>query len=250
MLSVIRNNARLRSKALLLLALVGIMLLSACAGPKPVNKHEQLRRELKKWESFDSQGIAEMSYMGLSLRKMFFAAKNKEQLRLDIIDGGLMGAGAKPLLSFYMGSYVSLSAPMLPILEMLNPSDMIPANSFGVFANADTLFARYGHSIIETRKLELEGIKISFMKDYRLDNVIDTNSMTELKAIYKNNSLSELIMKGPDNLSVRLIFDEIKYLEPQIIPLPKPTSGYKLDNSSMYDANIKQLLKDFLRNKR
>lgn len=240
-------TTRYLTKVLILHILLSIMLLSGCAGPRPSDKQKLLRQELKKWESFDSHGIAEISYMGLALRKMFFAAKNKDQFRLDILDGGLMGAGAKPLLSFYTGNYTSFASPMLPMLEMLSPNDMIPSNSFGLFAFSDSLMVKYGQSIIATYMLEIDGLKVSFLKDFRLDKVLDTKSNSELKAVYNNSSLSELEIRGPDDMSIRLIFDEIKYIEPEIVPLPKSTSTFQWDGSEM---NLKQLIKDFLRNKR
>ncbi|MDD2228893.1 MAG: hypothetical protein PHY48_05745 [Candidatus Cloacimonetes bacterium] len=234
---------RVFSLCLILLSLI----LSACAAPKAEQEQSKLRSELKKWESFDSQGIVEISYMGLSLRKMFVASKNHEQLRLDIIDGGIMGAGAQPLISFYTGDYIALSSPFMPILEQLNPTDLIPSQSLLLFANTDSLFSLYGEEIMRSKKLEVDSLRISFLSDYRLDKVYDPKSLSEMKVSYgSNKKLAELEMTAAGNMSVKLIFDEIKYIEPQIIPLPKPQPG----NSKPFEGlNLKQLLKDFTNTK-
>lgn len=236
--------------AILLLLLA--LLLTSCAAPNRLSEQDKLLKALKQWESFDSQGIVEISYMGLSLRKMFVAAKNHNQLRLDIIDGGIMGAGAMPLLSFYSGDYIALKSPFMPMLEMMNPTDLIPSQSLNLFANADSLLYRYGDQIIKTGKVEIDSIRFSFLPDYRLSKVSDPKTMSELKVSYSNNkALAEIEMKATGNMAVKLIFDQIKYIEPEIIPLPKPRAGtWWGDGNPFENMDFKQLLKDYLGNKR
>jgi hypothetical protein len=231
-----------------ILLLVLLILLSSCAAPNKQIKQDKLRKELKKWESFDSQGIVEISYMGLSLRKMFVASKNHQQMRIDIIDGGIMGAGAVPLISFYSGDYIALKSPYMPMLEMLNPTDLIPSQSLDLFGNADSLFFKYGETIISTKKLEIDSVLISFLPDYRLDKVYDPRTQSELQASYSSNkTLAALEMKAIDNMKVKLIFDQIKYTEPEITPLPKPRAGtWWGDGNPFENMNFKQLLKSFL----
>lgn len=232
------------------LLLVLLILLTSCAAPNRQFEQDKLRGELKKWESFDSQGIVEISYMGLSLRKMFVASKNHRQLRLDIIDGGIMGAGAVPLISFYSGDYIALKSPFLPMLEMLNPTDLIPSQSLNLFANADSLFFKHGETIIKNRMLEIDSVQISFLPDYRLDTVFDPKTQSELKANYNSKkALAELEMKAIGNMSVKLIFDQIKYTEPEITPLPRPRAGTWWGDSNPFESiDLKQILKSFLDN--
>ncbi|MCK9309528.1 MAG: hypothetical protein M0P99_04580 [Candidatus Cloacimonetes bacterium] len=224
------------------------LVLSACAAPKADQEQNKLRNELKKWESFDSQGIIEISYMGLSLRKMFVASKNHAQFRLDVIDGGIMGAAAQPLISFYTNDYIAFASPFMPMLEQLNSNDLIPTQSLSLFTDTDSLMVLYGEEIIRTKKLEVDSLQISFLPDYRLDKVFDPQSLAKMKVSYGNNKqLSELEMNAAGNMAIKLIFDKIKYIEPHITPLPKPQTT---NNSPFEGLNLKQLLKDFTGSKR
>jgi len=235
----------------IIITLLFVILLSSCAGPKGISEREKLHRELLKWESFDSQGVVEISIMGLAMRKMFSAAKNQRQMRFDIFDGGIMGAGAKPLISLYLGDYITLKSPYMPMLEMLSLGDNIPVASLNLFGSADSLAAKYGQGIIKDKRVEIDSVAISFLPDYRLDKVIDLKSKTEIKANYSNNGkLQELAIKGTDNLSVRLIFDKIDYTPPQIVPLPKSASHVWPGALKGFDGlDLKSLLKEYLNKK-
>ena len=239
------------NKVLLGLLAVVILLLCACAGPRQVSKDAMLRAELAKWESFDSQGVVEISYMGLALRKMFVAKKNHGELRIDILDGGVMGAGAAPLLSFYSGEYVAFKSPFLPLLEAFDLSGMLPTEGLNLFSSADELFNAYGKQIINDQYLEVKGVRITFSKKFQLTEVFDPQSSSRLVAEYATNGkLQDLILKGPDNLSLHLAFDDISYIEPEISPLPKSTGTDLMGNlMQLQDMNLKQLLKMFLDNK-
>ncbi len=231
--------------------LVAFFVISACAGPKAETERQKLHKELLKWESFDSQGVIEISFMGLALRKLFSAAKNQDQLRLDILEGGVMGAGAQPLMSFYVGDYVAFKSPYLPMLEMLNLSDQLPLRSMAHFSSADSLVARYGKEIISNKKLVIDQVSISFKPDYKLDFVYDPTTKMELKAIYgSGGKLSELNLKGTDNLSLKLSFDNLDYVQPLIVPLPQSAPNLINDSlKGLQDLDLKELLKQFLQNK-
>lgn len=233
------------------LLLIALLVISACAGPKAETERQKLRSELLKWESFDSQGVIEISFMGLAMRKMFSAAKNQEQLRLDILEGGVMGAGAQPLMSFYLGDYVSFKSPYLPMLELLNISDQLPLKSISLFSSADSLLARYGKEIIANKKLTIDQVSINFKPDYKLDTVFDPATKMELKALYgSGGKLSELHLKGTDNLSLKLSFDTLDYTKPQIVPLSQAAPNLLSESlKGLQDLDLKELLKQFLQNK-
>ncbi len=227
-----------------------LLLLSACAAPNSRQAEKRLLHELKKWESFSSYGVAEVSYKGLSLRKMFNAAKNHGTLRLDIIDGGIMGITPEPLISIYVGEYLALKSSLLPMLEQINPSMLIPSDGLAMFGNADSLFSKHGSEIIQNRKLQLGEIQLSFLSDYRLDTVYDPISKANIQAIYNsNNTLSELVFSSSEAFQLKLIFDEISYVEPEIVALPKPQFT-SLDNTAnpFQNMDLKQILQNLLGN--
>ena len=239
-------------KALIAVLIITAIIISACAAPKGKSEEEKLRQQLKKWENFDSQGIAEVSYKGLAIRKMFNAAKRGSEIRFDLIDGGLLGSAAEPLLTIYISNYVAVKSPFLPMLELSDFSSAIPEESLSLSANADSLVSVYGERIIKDKKLQLKGVTINFNKDYLLDNVSDSLSATELKALYSSKGdLSELLIKSQDNISLRLSFDKIEYIQPQIRPLPKAELPFS-ENAlkELNNLNLESLLKDFLQYKK
>lgn len=238
-------------KPLLWIIVISTLLLAACAGPRGTSQEAMLRTELAKWESFDGQGVIEVSFNGLAMRKMFAASKNHQELRIDIFDGGVMGAGAAPLLSFYSGEYISLKSPFLPMLEAIDFSSMIPTEGLKLFSSADELFNLYGEQILKNKALDVAGVQISFDKQFKLTRVFDPQSSSSLEAHYaQNGSLQDLELKGPDNLAMKLAFDSISYLPPQITPLPKPEGGDLLDELiQIQDLDLKELLKNFMGNK-
>ena len=240
------------NKAALLVLAAILLILYACAAPNSRKAESNLLTELKKWESFDSQGIAEVSYKGLSLRKMFSAAKNHGSFRLDVFDGGIMGVMPEPLISFYAGEYVTMRSTLFPMLEQMNPAMLVPTEGLAFFGDSDSLFAKHGAEIIETRTLSLGDMQISFLGDFRVDMIYDLNSDSEIQAKYNTNkSLSELVFRGADALQVKLIFDEINYIEPEITALPKPQGGLPGAGINPFqNMDIKQLLQKLLDNTR
>ena len=239
-------------KTVLVLLTITAIIITACAGPKGISENEKLRLELKKWESFDSQGVVELSYKGLAIRKMFIASKNGNELRFDIIDGGLIGSKAEPLLSVYVADYVSLKSPFIPMLEYLDISQTIPMESLTLSANVDSLISLYEQKIIKDKKLELNGVVISFSKDYLLDSLLDTQSNTKIKALYSSNGkLTELIITSIDDIGIRMSFDKIDYIQPHIVPLPKAEPS-SLENimQDLNNISIDSLLRDYLQYKK
>ncbi|HPL51576.1 MAG TPA: hypothetical protein PLW08_02870 [Candidatus Cloacimonas acidaminovorans] len=239
-------------KALISVLIISAIIISACAGPKDKSEEEKLRQQLKKWESFDSEGIAEVSYKSLAIRKMFSAAKNGSELRFDLFDGGLLGSAGEPLLTMYLGDYVAVKSPFIPMLELLDLTPSAPLQSLKLSANADSLVAFYGERIIRDKKLELNGVTINFNKDYLLDSVWEQENKTQMKALYNSKGdLSELVVTSIDNISLRMSFDKIEYVQPQIIPLPKPELSFSEDAlKGLNNLNLESLLKDFLQYKK
>jgi hypothetical protein len=231
--------------------IVIVLLLASCAGPKVISEEQKLKNELTKWESFDSEGVIEISYLGLAMRKMFSLSKNRDQMRFDIIDGGVMGAGAQPLMSFYLGDYISFKSPYLPMLELLDVSSMIPLDGMAIFSNTDSLVASYGQQIIKNKQLEIAGINLIFKPDYKLDKLFDPRTKMELRPLYSSSGkLSELNLRGADNLSLKLSFDKLEYAQPQIIALPKPKPNVLADTLKGIDSlDLKTLLKEMIQSK-
>ncbi|HOH98401.1 MAG TPA: hypothetical protein PL188_08880 [Candidatus Cloacimonadota bacterium] len=229
------------------LGLILALVLSACTGIRKPNDRQRLHSELMKWESLQGQGIIEINAMGLALRKPFVLAKNQDQLRLDVIDGGIFGATASPLISIYAGDYFALQAPVMPALEALNFGNAIPMGSIKTFSSADSLISRFGDDIIRSKAVVYDSLKVSFSKAYQLISVKDARSNLELAVGYtKTGTLDNINVKAGKDMAIKMYFDTVSYTPPEITPLPRKAAGTKDIFELLEGSGMMKIFKGFL----
>lgn len=200
-----------------------LALLAGCSGNLRLSEAAKLKRELRKFENFSGSGIVELSAFGFSLRKPFTIAKSLDQMRLDVVEGGIFGASPSPLISVYLGQYLALKSTLMPALEALNLADKLPAQPSALFNTADYIFARYGQEIMQNKAVVRDSLHITFRKNYELESIVDHQSNTRIDAKYSSRGdLDELNLRTNKGVSAKFIFDTISYQPPQIMPLPKP----------------------------
>jgi hypothetical protein len=224
-----------------------MFLSAACSSNMRLSEEEKLKRELKKWESFSGDGIAEISAFGISLRKPFHIAKSMDQMRMDIIEGGLMGATGSPLVSIYMGEYFSLKSTLMPALEALNIADKIPMSPLSALSSSEQIFDRFGAEIIANKAIIRDSLEIRFRKNYQLESAVDKASGTRLEAAYNSKGdLDELDLRIGKGMAATLIFDSVDYEPPQIIALERKeaTSDGLMD--ILNQGGLFDLLKGFM----
>ncbi|MCB5262736.1 MAG: hypothetical protein M0Q16_00300 [Candidatus Cloacimonetes bacterium] len=236
-------------KRILIIGLIALsLILTSCAGFKP-NDEALLRAELKKWESFTGDGIIELSAFGFSLRKPFSLAKSAKQMRLDVIEGGIFGANASPLISMYLGDYFAMAAPAMPALEALNLKDKIPFGTLALFSSADYLFDKYGAEIIREKAIVRDSLTINFSPKYKLESVTDRKSGANVTLSYTNRGdLDKLEIKAGQVVSAKLLFDDVKYQVPSILPLPEGTATQQNIMELLKDEGMFQMFKGLLGN--
>jgi len=236
-------------KRTMILALVLFgMILASCSALKPSDE-AQLRAELKRWESFEGSGIVEISAYGFSLRKPFVIAKSMQEMRMDVIEGGIFGATGSPLISLYLGQYFSMNSPAMPILEALNLKDKIPAGAIALFNSSDYIFDRYGEEIMREKAIHRDSLSVIFKSNYQLEEVTDRKSGARLRARYSSRGdLDELEFSAPQGVSAKLIFDDISYQRPQIIPLPETPAGEQNLMDLLQEGGLFQLLQGIMGN--
>jgi hypothetical protein len=236
------------SRGLIALTLLLAVILTSCAGFKP-SEEARLRAELKKWESFKGNGIIEISAMGFSLRKPFALAKSLDEIRLDVIEGGIFGAGASPLLSVYLGEYFALKAPMMPALEAFNLADNIPQRPIALFSSADYIFDRYGEEIIREKAIVRDSLSISFESNYRLKSVQDRKSGLHLDAGYNSRGdIDSIEIKAGPGIKASLLFDELSYVTADIVPLPPQEANPQALREILKDGSMFDILKGLIGN--
>ena len=210
-------------KLLLLLVILAILSLSACSRNRLSADSLRLREELSRWENFRSEGIVRANYMGLELRKYYLAQKNGNQMRLDVLDGGILGAGAAPLVSVYVGEYFALESPMMPQLELLAGRGMLPDNPGEMLASLDSLITLYEDEIIRTKVVVHDSVQVSFNSRLQVQEVKDLRSGMQMSISYDSSGEPDQIdLRLDRGIALSLLVDRMSY-GPQVFePLPRP----------------------------
>jgi hypothetical protein len=235
-------------RALILFLVLAGLLLASCSYLKP-NDEARLRAELRNWENFSGSGIVEISAFGFSLRKPFVIAKSAEEMRMDVIEGGILGSGGSPLISLYLGRYFSMNSPAMPILEALNLQNKIPSGAMAILNTSDYLFDRYGEEIIREKAIHRDSLSVVFKNDYKLDSIVDRKSGARLDARYTSRGeLDEIVLRAGEGVSAKLIFDDLKYEKSSITALPPKEPGGMNLMDLLQEGGAFQLLKGLLGN--
>ncbi len=204
--------------ALALLALI----LAGCASLGRPSPEARLRSELQRWQNFSAAGVVQASHSGLALRKMFVLAKTPGAVRLDVLDGGVLGINPEPLVSLYLGDYLAVKAPVMPAMENVFLDGIQFGNPLGTLANPDSLIARYGAAIIRDRKLTIDKTVLTFNDAYQLTVIQETGTPFRIDVSYNRKGDPDQVKVVADaKTSVELFVDSISYGDARIVPLPR-----------------------------
>nr|MDK2850254.1 hypothetical protein [Candidatus Cloacimonadota bacterium] len=208
-----------------------------------------MRSELQKWDNFRGSGIVEISAFGFSLRKPFVLAKTTEEMRMDVIEGGILGAGGSPLISIYMGRYLAMNSPVMPILDTLELPNKISPETLAILNTSDYILNRYGEEIIREKAIQRDSLSIIFKNDYKVDSIVDSKSGARMEFRYTSQGdLDEIELRAREGISAKLIFDNISYEKSSIVPLPQKESGSINLMELWEEGEALQLLKRLLGN--
>jgi hypothetical protein len=202
--------------------LLAVMILaSSCASFRPLDKASLLKAELEKWENFSSDGIFQASHEGFTLRKIYILNKTKDELRLDVVDGGVFGINPNPLISVYLGDYLAITSPTMPQLEVFAALLPDPGDYLKPLGRPDSLFAAHGREIMDTGKLALEGIELAFSENMQLDNLTKPGSGIRMDISYTKHGIPDKVRIVMDeNTSLELLVDNISYGKAELETLP------------------------------
>jgi hypothetical protein len=181
---------------------------------------KQLQANLAQWEQFRWQGMAQVMHEAFTLRKFYVLAKNTEALRLDILDSGVLGLNAKPMLALYVKDRIVLDAPSIKELEGIDLNWFVTPDKYKPFFAMTTTLQSHSAEIISNRKISLSGLTYLFDKKYRLTGIISPKLQLEAQVTYNRKSQPDkisLIYQGKE-LAIFTI-DEITTEHIEITPL-------------------------------
>lgn len=211
-------------RTVLILLLVAVLVLTACAGgKKPLSREAKkslLRSELSRWSNFQAQGVAQISYKGLALRKNFVFGKTPEEMRFDLVDGGIFGSAAAPLISFYLGEYLSINSDFQPRLAILASSMVGKKFNMQDVHGILNLSDSYVDEIIDTGKVSRSSYEVSFTPKMQLESVKDSANKLSAVFTYTKKGEPDTIVFKLKSASIELLFDKVKYGDAQVKALP------------------------------
>ncbi|NLN84589.1 MAG: hypothetical protein GX135_00610 [Candidatus Cloacimonetes bacterium] len=224
------------------LTLVLAILTSSCATIKPVDRMELLRMELSRWQDFRADGVVNVNYTGLTMRKMFVLNKTRDEARLDILDGGAFGISPSPLISIYLADYLAVDSPLVPQLQALAQIGFGSGGGYlSVLNDVDDLVEKYGSLILEDNTLDLSGTSLLFSPAMKLLKIMNPDSGVSVDFNYTSKGdPDKVVLSLGKSGSMELLVDSIKYGGTEVTPLPRPQ-----ENSGGFE--IPGFLKDLLK---
>jgi hypothetical protein len=204
-----------------LLPLIIIMLFGMCSVlPAKANPTKQLQKNLAIWEQFRWQGIVQVQSSAFSIRKNFVLAKNKEAIRLDILDSGVMGLTAQPLVSIYLKDSIVIDAPSIKQLQGIDPNWFISSEDVNGLINITDSLLAHQDEIISTLKTINGTTSFIYDKQYRLVQIKSTDIRLEANITYdRHNNPSKIAFKFRGNPIAELQIIEREDKNVQIEPL-------------------------------
>ncbi|HPM03101.1 MAG TPA: hypothetical protein PK816_13180 [Candidatus Cloacimonadota bacterium] len=150
------------------------------------------RDELKRWQTFQMEGLAEVQFKMFVFRKNFVLNKSREAVRFDMLDSGVFGMGASNI-SVYMDSTMQVNAMWgKQSLDMNAPDEIRDIYKWFNEADVDDLNL-YLQDIVEYNEFTKDGIRFVFNHQMRLKliTVEDIKIRLEFSYDYGSN-LSEI----------------------------------------------------------
>lgn len=199
-------------RIIILLSLV--LLFTACSTFMEMSKQEKealVRENLSYLNNFKSQGVLEISFKGLSLQKEFVLVKNRQSLRLDILDSGIFSLLPSPLATLYVKDKAILTNYNKGLFSDM-VLDNIPLQEFIDFSNLPQGII---DEIVKNRRFTIAIIEFEFDELYRMSKININQESVSL--IYRGSDLSriELASKKAD---VNIDFDLFQPGEFEIKP--------------------------------
>jgi hypothetical protein len=217
----------MRKLLIITLIMLMSMSLSLYAKTKAV---KQLEQNLQQWEQFRWQGILQVQSSAFSIRKNFVLSKNSEALRLDVLDSGVMGLQAKPLVTLYIKDSIQFEAPTIKELIGIDLNWFVPKSMVQTMLNFTDSLKTKEQEIISTKKVTTDKTVFTFDKKLRLTTVANKASGFEAHIIYnRHNQPTKMHIKHRGSQVAELLINERIFKNIEIEPLKTSSQGIDLE---------------------
>jgi hypothetical protein len=192
-----------------------LILLAGCSTLKEMSyqdKENLVRHNLAYLNNFKGEGVLEVSFKGLSLKKEFLIIKNHNSLRLDVLDSGIFSLIPSPFASLYVkdsaiitnynkGLFPDMVFDKIPLQELLDFSKLPQ----GII-----------DEIIKNKAFTIAIIQFEFDDFYRLSKI--KVNQESLNLIYRGPDLSRIELAS-QKADVNIDFDLFQQGEFEIKPI-------------------------------
>lgn len=205
--------------ALILLAGLSTFLTAKTSAAK------QLQDNLANWEQFRWEGIIQVQMSAFSARKNFILSKNRDEMRLDVLDSGVMGLQAKPIATIYLKDKILLEAPTIKQLQDIDLNWFVPQSAISSFVHfTDSLQANV-QCILMNRKLTTAATTYTFDKKHRLVRISSPEFGMKADVVYnRRNQPTKLLLDHDGDRIVELQINKQKYSDVKVVPLIDPNA--------------------------
>lgn len=205
-------------KAIILTLIAALFLSAALAAKK--TPAQQLQTTLNTWKQFRWEGIIQVQMSAFSARKNFVLARNENELRLDVLDTGIMGLQAKPLATIYLKDNILVEAPTIQQLADIDLNWFVPQGAVKDFVHFTDSLQAHSKDILAKRRANTPNATYYFDKKFRLTKISSDDLSVKAEIIYNQRSKpTKLLLDHSGDRIVELQINEQKSGNVKIEPL-------------------------------
>lgn len=201
-------------KRIILLLLV-VLFLTSCSVVKDFTQQEKEKLALDNLQylnNFKATGVAEIVYKGLSIKKEFVLSKNKDVMRLDILESGILSLLPSPFASVYLSDKVIITNYNKGFFKDTIIEDFPLAH----YLDLEALPPGIIEEIVNNRAFDIAVLQFKFDELFRLNKIIMGENIIDLK--YERKDLT-LVSLTSSQAVLNIVLDSFKPGPVEIKPI-------------------------------
>ena len=175
----------------IILLLFVVFLLTSCSVIKDFTQQEKERLALDNLQylnNFKATGVAEIAYKGLSIKKEFVLRKNKDVMRLDILESGILSLLPSPFASVYLSDKVIITNYNKGFFK----DTIIEDFPLAQYLDLEKLPPGIIEEIVNNKAFDIAVLRFKFDDLFRLSKIVMGENVIDLKYEKKDLALVNL----------------------------------------------------------